>query len=145
MASGGAEAKKGLYDEPPILGIPRQHVVSMIVCLDVWLSEGLSPYKWRTVASFCIFSYCILLRVFLLLAFVVFFAYLSTKTRKLFCTGDIVLRHSYAAGDFISRQQPFFFRVPFGTCTFAIGVPFVAFVGSLVLLAGWFGHCSGVL
>ena len=72
-----------------------------------------------------------------------FFASLSTKTRKLFCAGDFVLRHSFAAGDFISRQQPFFFRVPFGTCTFAIGVPFVAFVGSLVLVSGWFGHCSG--
>ena len=72
-----------------------------------------------------------------------FFASLSTKTRKLFCAGDFVLRHSFAAGDFISRQQPFFFRVPFGTCSFAIGVPFVAFVGSLVLVSGWFGHCSG--
>ena len=30
MASGGAEAKKGINDEPPTLGIPRQHVVSMM-------------------------------------------------------------------------------------------------------------------
>ena len=30
VASGGAEAKKGIYDEPPTLGIPRQHVVSMM-------------------------------------------------------------------------------------------------------------------
>ena len=83
------------------------------------------------------------MRAFLLLAFVVFFASLSKETRKLFCTGDFVSRHSFAAGDFVSRQQPFFFRVSFGMRTFAIVVPFVAFVGSLVLVSGWFGHCSG--
>ena len=30
VASGGAEDKKGIYDEPPTLGILRQHVVSMM-------------------------------------------------------------------------------------------------------------------
>ena len=45
VASRGAGAKKGIYDEPPTLGIPRQHVVSMMALLCVWLSEGLSPYK----------------------------------------------------------------------------------------------------
>ena len=45
VASGGAEAKKGIYGEPPTLGIPRQHVVSTMALLGVWLSEGLSPYK----------------------------------------------------------------------------------------------------
>ena len=43
----------------------------------------------------------------------------------------------FPAGDFVSRQQPFFFRASFGMCT--IAVPFVAFVGSLVLVSGWFG------
>ena len=49
----------------------------------------------------------------------------------------------FAAGDFVSRQQPFFFRASFGTCTFAIVVPFVAFVGSLVLVFYLFGLCLG--
>ena len=52
-------------------------------------------------------------------------------------------QHSFAAGDFVSRQQPFFFRASFGTCTFAIAVPFVAFVGSLVLVSDLFGFCLG--
>ena len=44
---GGAEAKrrKGIYGEPPSLGIPRQHVVSLAVRLGVWNTEGLSPFK----------------------------------------------------------------------------------------------------
>ena len=41
----GCGSQKGIYDEPPTLGIPRQHVVSMMALLVVWLSEGLSPYK----------------------------------------------------------------------------------------------------
>ena len=41
----GCGSQKGIYDEPPNLGIPRQHVVSMMALLGVWLSEGLSPYK----------------------------------------------------------------------------------------------------
>ena len=41
----GCESQKDIYDEPPTLGIPRQHVVSMMALLVVWLSEGLSPYK----------------------------------------------------------------------------------------------------
>ena len=45
VASRGARAKKGIYDEQPTLGIPRQHVVSMMALLCVWFSEGLSPYK----------------------------------------------------------------------------------------------------
>ena len=45
VASRGAGAKKGIYDEPPTLGIPRQHVVSMMALLCVWLFERLSPYK----------------------------------------------------------------------------------------------------
>ena len=52
-----------------------------------------------------------------------------------------MLRHSFAAGDFASRQQPFFFRASFGTCTIAI--PFVAFVGSLVLVSDLLGLCLG--
>ena len=67
------------------------------------------------------------------------FAFLSKETRKLFCTGDFVSRHLFAAGDFVSRQQHFFFRASFGTRTFAIAVPFVAFVGSLVLVSDLFG------
>ena len=54
-----------------------------------------------------------------------------------------MLRHSFAAGDFASRQQPFFFRASFGTCT--IAVPFVAFVGSLVLVSDLFGFCLWLL
>ena len=73
------------------------------------------------------------------------FASLSKETRKLFYTGDFVSRHSFAAGDFVSRQQPFSFRASFGTCTFAIVVPFVAFVGSLVLVSDLFGFCLWLL
>ena len=52
-----------------------------------------------------------------------------------------MLRHSFAAGDFASRQQSFVFRASFGTRT--IAVPFVAFVGSLVLVSDLFGFCLG--
>ena len=55
----------------------------------------------------------------------------------------LCLRHSFAVGDFVSRQQPFSFRALFGTCTFAIVVPFVAFAGSLNLVSDLFGHCFG--
>ena len=41
----GCRSQKGIYDEPPTLGIPRQHVVSMMALLGVWFSEGLLPYK----------------------------------------------------------------------------------------------------
>ena len=41
----GCGSQKGIYGEPPTLGIPRQHVVSTMALLGVWLSEGLSPYK----------------------------------------------------------------------------------------------------
>ena len=47
----------------------------------------------------------------------------------------------FPAGDFVSRQQPFFFRASFDTCT--IAVPFVAFVGSLVLVSDLCGLCLG--
>ena len=41
VASGGAEAKKGIYDEPPTLGIPRQHVVSMMALFGRLAFRGL--------------------------------------------------------------------------------------------------------
>ena len=53
--------------------------------------------------------------------------FLSKETRKHFCTGDFVSRHSFAAGVLVSKQRSFFFRASFGTCTFAIAVPFVGF------------------
>ena len=52
-----------------------------------------------------------------------------------------MLRHSFSAGGFALRQQSFFFRASFGTCT--IAVPFVAFVGSLVLVSDLLGLCLG--
>ena len=44
---GGAEAKrrKSIYGEPPSLGIPMRHVVSIAAWLGVWNTEGLSPFK----------------------------------------------------------------------------------------------------
>ena len=41
VASGGAEAKKGIYDEPSTLGIPRQHVVSMMALFGRLAFRGL--------------------------------------------------------------------------------------------------------
>ena len=58
MASGGAEAKKDIYDEPPTLGIPRQYVVAMMAQLFILGFRGAVPYNWRTVPSVSIFSYC---------------------------------------------------------------------------------------
>ena len=83
------------------------------------------------------------MRAFLLLAFVASFAFLRKETRKLFCPGDFVSRHLFAAGDFVSRQQPFFFKASFGMCTLAVAAPFVAFVGSLVLVSDLCGLCLG--
>nr|CAN79631.1 hypothetical protein VITISV_038057 [Vitis vinifera] len=58
VASGGAEAKKDIYDEPPTLGIPRQYVVAMMAQLFILGFRGAVPYNWRTVPSVSIFSYC---------------------------------------------------------------------------------------
>ena len=44
---GAAEAKrrKTIYGEPPPLGIPKRHVVSIAAQLGVWNTKGLSPFK----------------------------------------------------------------------------------------------------
>ena len=47
VSRGGAETKrrKGTYGEPPFLGIPKRHVVSIAARLGIWNTEGLSPFK----------------------------------------------------------------------------------------------------
>ena len=45
MWCAGAKMKKSIYDEPPSLGIPKQHVFSATARLGVWDIEGLSLFK----------------------------------------------------------------------------------------------------
>ena len=138
VASGGAEAKKGLYDEPPTLCIPRQYVVSMMafawtfgfprVCPPINSALYLLFAFFSTAFSWEPFFFLLLLRPLL---------FLRKETRKFFCTGDFVLRHSFAAGDFASRQQSFSFRALFGTCILAICRSFCC-VCLLIELGFWF-------
>ena len=99
-----------------LLGIPRQHVVSMIALFWTFGFSRAGPPINSVLYPLFHFFYCIFLRAFLLLAFVASFASLSKETWKRFCTGD-----------FVSRQQLFFFKASFGTCSFAVAAPFVAF------------------
>ena len=107
------------------------------IAVRLFFPRSCLPINSALYLLFAFFSYCILLRVFLLLASVVSFVSLRKELESCFCAGDFVSRHSFAAGVFVSRQQPFSFRASFGTCTLAIVVPFVAFVGSFGL-GFWF-------
>ena len=128
VARGGAEAKKGLYDEPPTLCIPRQYVVSMMAF--VWtfgFPRVCPPINRALYLLFAFFSTAFSWEPFFFLLLLRPLLFLSKETRKHFCTGDFVSRHSFAAGVLVSKQRSFFFRASFGTCTFAIAVPFVGF------------------
>ena len=60
---GTAEAKRreGIYGKPPLLGIPRRYVVSIVERLSVWNTEELSPLNRDSSLYVCIFAFCILL------------------------------------------------------------------------------------
>ena len=81
MASGGAEAKKGLYDEPPTLCIPRQYVVSMMAFTWAFgFPRVCPPINSALFLLFAFFSYCVFSEItYFLLSSVLSFAFLSEK------------------------------------------------------------------
>ena len=59
---GAAEAKRreGIYGEPPLLGIPKRCVISIVARLGVWNTEELYPLNRDSSLCVCIFALCIL-------------------------------------------------------------------------------------
>ena len=65
--------------------------------------------------------------------------FLSKETRKHFCTGDFVSRHSFAAGVLVSKQRSFSSELHLVCVLLLLLFLLLGLVGSLVLVSDLFG------
>ena len=65
--------------------------------------------------------------------------FLRKETRKHFCTGDFVSRHSFAAGVLVSKQRSFSSELHLVCVLLLLLFLLLGLVGSLVLVSDLFG------